>query len=152
DGEEGQLFVSQFSFLEYEWWKEGSPDTILSTQGSLVFSPFDSDINAGVYYVRITSAGGAACEQILTYEVLPSSAANAGEDNNISYCNAGEEIDMSAYLTEPHDEGGVWIDANSTGALSGNILETDMLPEGVYEFRYFVTGMCDTTDEAIITL
>lgn len=151
DGQEGQLFVNQFSFLEYEWWEESNPEAILSTESSLPFSPFDSTADPGVYYVRVTSAGGSACEQILSYEVLPSSAANAGDDDTINYCNEGENLNLTAYLSEPHDAGGTWIDVNNSGALTGSTLNTAGLNEGVYEFRYFVSGMCDTTDEAIIT-
>lgn len=150
DGAEGQLSVSQFSFFTYEWWKEGAPNTILSTANSLDFAPFNSDTDAGTYYVKMTSTGGIECEQVLEYVVEPASAANAGDDDTITYCNDEQPVNLNDFLSNPHDEGGTWTDVNGSGALSGNMLTTAGLTAGTYQFRYRVTDMCDNMDEAII--
>lgn len=153
EGEDGLLSVTQFSFLIYEWWEESDPDTILSTTGELPLSPFDSSIHPGSYHVRITSLNNASCiNTVLDYTVSPNAVANAGDSGVASYCNAGEILDLTAYLSNPHDEGGVWTDNGGTGALMGSNLTTEDLAEGTYEFTYSVTGMCDTEDSATITL
>lgn len=154
EGLEGQLSVTQFSFLEYEWWKEGDPGTILSTTGVLSLEPFDSAIHAGTYHVRITSTLSSTCmdEQVLTYTINANVLANAGEDNAISYCNAGELLNVASYLSEPHDAGGVWTDVDNSGAFNNEILTTEGLAAGTYHFTYKVTGMCDSEDEATITI
>ncbi|MFL9836627.1 gliding motility-associated C-terminal domain-containing protein [Flavobacterium sp. ST-75] len=150
DGAEGQLTVSQFSFFDYEWYNGENPDTILSTTNSLDFAPFNSDTDAGTYYVRMTSTGGIECEQVLEYVVESASAANAGDDDTITYCNDEQPVNLNDFLSNPHDEGGTWTDVNGSGALSGNILTTAGLTAGTYQFRYRVTDMCDNMDEAII--
>ncbi|MEE1896730.1 gliding motility-associated C-terminal domain-containing protein [Flavobacterium rakeshii] len=150
DGAEGQLAVSQFSFFTYEWWKEGAPNTILSTANLLDFTPFNSDTDAGTYYVKMTSTGGIECEQVLEYVVEPASAANAGDDDTVTYCNDEQPVNLSDFLSNPHDEGGTWTDVSGSGALSGDTLTTAGLAAGTYQFRYRVTDMCDNMDEAII--
>lgn len=153
DGEESSLSVQQFSFLTYEWWEEGDPSTILSTQNTLVFPAFDSDTQSGTYHVTIGTADPDSCmNQELEFEIEPNIAPNAGADNTISMCNEGEEIDLTAYLDAQHDAGGTWEDVDGTAALTGSQLATEGLAEGTYQFRYTVTGMCDTSDDAIVTL
>lgn len=153
DGEDGQLFVSNFSFLNYEWWEESAPATILSTESSLDFLSFNSATDAGTYYVRIYTDNPVSCiDQTISFTISPNMNANAGEDNNINYCNDGEDIDLAEYLSEPYDEDGIWTDVTGSGAFTGSILTTEGLAAGTYEFTYFVTGMCDTTDEAVITV
>lgn len=153
DGADGQLSVSQFSIFEYQWWKADNPGVILSTTNTLDFPSFNSATDAGTYFVSLVATGGGIdCEQILEYEVLPSAAANAGDDDTINYCNDGEAIDLNGLLSTPHDEGGVWSDVNGSGALVGNMFTTEGLTGGVYEFRYMVTDMCDNADEAVIVI
>lgn len=153
DGGESSLSVEQFSFLTYEWWEEDNPGVILSTESTLVFTAFDSGTDPGIYHVTISSNNPASCmNQDLTYTVNPNVFPNAGEDNTLSVCHDGELIDLGNYLEAPHDEGGTWADADGNITLDGSLLETDGLAEGTYHFRYTVTGNCDTSDEAIITL
>lgn len=153
EGENGQLSVTQFSFLNYEWWKEGVPETILSTSSVLEFSPFDAASDGGTYYVRITSDMASSCmeDTVLSYVVSPD-VANAGDDNSVAYCNDGEEIDLSDYLSTPHDEDGTWMDTDASGALNGSVLTTAGLAAGIYHFTYTVTDNCDNDDEAVITI
>lgn len=153
EGEDGELSVTNFSFLTYEWWEQGDPDTILSTASILELSPFDSGLHAGTYNVRVTSAMGGGCgDQILEYVVQPNNIANAGLDSQHEFCNGGQVINLENYLSNPHDAGGVWTDITETGALTGSSLATTGLNAGTYDFSYTVTDMCGTTDTAVITL
>lgn len=152
DGQNGLLSVPPFSFLNYEWYNGDDPDTILSTSSTLEFTPFNESNDTGTYYVRISTSNPVSCmNQTLEYVVEPSSGLNAGDDSAVLYCNDGQAVNLEAYLSNPHDEGGVWIDMNGTGALTGGALDIADLPEGVYEFKYMVTGMCNAADEAVIT-
>ena len=153
EGEASSLSVQEFSFLEYEWYEEDTPGTILSTTGTLNFPAFDSGTQAGTYVLSITSGNGESCmDQVLEYEVQANIMPNAGTDVAETYCNTGEAINLSAFLAEPHDDGGIWEDNDATGALEGNILDTEGLTAGTYTFTYAVTDDCNMTDEAVLTL
>lgn len=153
EGENGQLSVTQFSFLTYEWWEEGNPTDILSTAAVLPLSPFDPVAHAGTYFVRISSSLPSSCidDTVLSYVVAPD-IANPGEDNSVVYCNDGEALDLVDYLTNPHDTDGVWTDIDASGALNGSVLTTAGLAEGIYHFSYGVTDSCGNVKEAIITI
>ena len=90
-------------------------------------------------------------DQVLEYEVEANIMPNAGDDVAEIYCNSGETINLSGFLSEPHDEGGIWEDNDATGALEGNMLDTEGLAAGTYEFTYAVTDDCNITDEAVLT-
>ncbi|AWH83880.1 hypothetical protein HYN59_01550 [Flavobacterium album] len=153
EGEASSLSVDEFSFLNYQWWKAGAPGTILSTTGTLNFPAYNSATQAGTYFVSITSPTVGSCiSQVLQYQVLPNTLPVAGNDNSISYCNDGQPLNLTAYLSSPHDVGGTWEDVDATGALSGNIFNTAAIAPGTYRFAYKVTGVCDLEDEAVITI
>lgn len=153
EGESGQLSVTPFSFLTYEWYRDDNPTVILSTTSVLDIAPFDSDIHADTYHVRVTSNNPASCinNEVFDYVVNANMLANAGNDDAISYCNDGQEINLASYLSNPHDEDGVWTDVNGSGALTDNLLTTEGLAEGTYQFIYTVNGQCDSVDEATLT-
>ncbi|NDI98454.1 gliding motility-associated C-terminal domain-containing protein [Flavobacterium sp. LaA7.5] len=153
EGEESTLSVQPFSFLNYEWYEASNPDTILSTTNSLTFPNFDSIADSGTYYVSITTTNENSCmNQVLEYEVTANALPNAGGDASNTVCNEGAVINLTDYLTTPHDNGGTWEDTDTSGALTGNMLDTDGLAAGTYNFKYTVNGLCDSFDEAIITL
>src|SRR5690606_22122821 len=83
EGENGELSVTAFSFLSYVWYREDDPATILSTSSVLSLAPFDSDVHAGDYIVRITSSNPASCVNNLElpYQVDENMLANAGNDD-----------------------------------------------------------------------
>jgi gliding motility-associated-like protein len=153
EGEAGMLSVEEFSFLNYEWWKAGSPGVILSTNGVLTFPAFNSAAEAGTYFVSITSdVVGSCVNQLLQYEVLPNVFPNAGDDFSASYCNDGLVYNLDDYLSAPHDDGGSWEDLDASGNLTGSQFASAGLTGGVYRFLYKVTGMCGLEDEAVISI
>ena len=153
EGEASSLSVAEFSFLNYEWYEEGNPGTILSTTGTLAFPAYNSATDAGTYVVSITSDNENSCvDQILEYEALPNGFPNAGGDIENSLCNDGTPADLEDYLATPHDAGGEWEDVSGTGALNEGVLTTLGLAEGSYEFIYTVTDDCGLTDAAMLTL
>lgn len=153
EGEDGLLSIPAFTFLNYEWYETSTPGTILATTNTLSLSPFDSDIHPGNYAVRIFSANPASCiNNIIEYEVLPNNIPNAGIDDTVIVCNDGDQLDLTNYLAAGHDAGGTWTDTNATGALTGDLLDTNGLVAGIYQFTYSVTGDCNLTDDAVISL
>lgn len=147
------LSVQQFSFLSYEWWKEGEPGTILSTTSVLDFPSFNSVTQAGTYYVQITSGVANSCmNQLLEYTIQPNAIPAAGNDVTTALCNSADTVNLESYLTSPHDAGGTWADTSATGQLNGSQLTVTGLTGGTYNFTYTVSGGCGLTDEAIITI
>lgn len=149
----GFLSVPSFSFITYEWWKEGEPGDILSESNVLIFNPFDSEDHSGTYYVSIVYNGDeeSCVNQTLSIDVeveLP----NAGEDRTADVCHTDQDIDLFSLFGTEYDEGGEWQDVDATGALQDNIFKTEGLPLGTYTFRYFVDSGCNGNDEAFLTI
>jgi len=154
EGEASTLTIQEFSFLTYEWYKEGTPGTILSTTGTLAFPSFNSATDAGTYMLEITySANTGSClNQTLEYVVTPNILPNAGADGAIAFCNDGTVLDLNAYLTAPFDAGGTWVETTASGALTGSSFDTQGVAGGTYTFTYTVDGLCNLSDSATITI
>lgn len=153
EGEDSNLAVQPFSFLDYEWYEASNPGVILSTSNILEFPVFNSVTDAGTYIVSITSDDVDSCmNQTLEYTISPNAMPNAGEDDTVIVCNDGGVVELTAFLSAQHDTGGEWEDMDATGALNGSALTVDNLAQGTYSFKYTVTGLCDNTDEAVITI
>ncbi|HEY0091352.1 MAG TPA: gliding motility-associated C-terminal domain-containing protein [Flavobacterium sp.] len=153
DGQTGSLSVPYFPFLQYSWWKGNDTSTILSTNGSLAFSPFDAATDGGMYHVSITYANPGSCiDIVLDFEVTPATSnPEAGTGMTISYCQRPNTVDLYSLLVPPFNSGGVWQDMNGTGSLSDNQWSTSNIPAGTYHFNYTVTGLC-TSDETEVTI
>ncbi|WP_445453165.1 T9SS type B sorting domain-containing protein [Flavobacterium sp. 25HG05S-40] len=152
EGLNGQLSVQPFSFLFYEWWKDGSPGTILSTTNTLTFSPY-TNANAGIYHVRIYSTTLNSCvDRVLTYTLSPTSIPNAGLDGTKVICGDSTGVNLFTLLNGTYDVGGTWTELTSSGMLIGNNWIPAGLSAGTYVFKYTVNGFCNATDFAIVTI
>lgn len=154
EGQLSSLYVQNYSFLLYEWYRTNMPGVILSTTNILEFPAFDSATDPGEYTVHIYTANGSAClEQVLEpYTVNPNVLPNAGEDNAPVICNDGTAISLDSYLATGHNPGGVWTDNNNTGMLTGSTFTPAGILPGTYAFTYTVTDACGLTDAAVITI
>lgn len=154
EGQLSSLYVQNYSFLLYEWYRTNAPGVILSTTNILEFPAFNSATDPGEYTVHIYTANGSAClEQVLEpYTVNPNVLPNAGEDNTPVICNDGTAISLNTYLATGHNPGGVWTDNSSTGMLTGSTFTPAGIPPGAYAFTYIVTDACGLTDAAVITI
>lgn len=155
DGDNAYLTVPNFSFLSYQWWKDGNPTVILSTTNSLNFPSFNSALNNGLYHVRVTYAGNpnSCLNQVLDYEInLSTTLPHAGNDNAVSYCGRQGTINLATLLTGNFDTLGTWSEVTTSGTLANNLWDTSTVPFGPYQFKYTVTGSCNSTDEALITI
>lgn len=153
DGQDSKLFVQEFSFLDYKWYKQGAPNTVLSTSGTLDFPDYDSDTDAGTYFVSITTDNPLSCmNQELSYSLQQNALPDAGFDSIVPVCNDGMSVDLDNYLGQGIVTTGIWEDIDSTGLLTNSTLTTAGLPAGSYQFKYIVQGLCNLVDEAILTL
>ncbi|HEX8270693.1 MAG TPA: gliding motility-associated C-terminal domain-containing protein [Flavobacterium sp.] len=155
DGQDASLSVPNFEFLNYEWWHDNDPATILSTDATLIFSPFDAATNVGLYHVRIYAPDTtpSCIDFVMHHEVIfTTSAPNAGNGNALSLCGNPGIVDLFSYLQGSFDTMGTWSETSTSGTLTNNLWDATAVSAGVYEFRYLVNGWCNSSDEAVITI
>lgn len=152
--QQGSLSTNYFSFLEYQWWKEGNPNEILSTSYQLAFDSFNTNQDYGTYYLSINYPGSSdSCiNQTLTYEINLTPP-KAGNDQEAVYCSSSleEDIDLFSFFTSEYEDFGIWEDLSQTGELQDNILAVGNLLPGTYEFGYTV-NTCEGMGESVVTL
>lgn len=155
DGFTGTLTAPNFSFLNYEWWKDNNVGSILSTSNVLNFTPYNTATDTGVYHVRITYTGSpnSCINSIIDFNT---SALNinpqAGNDNSVSYCGRQGTIDMNTLLTGTFDALGTWSEITTSGMLVNNLWNSSSVLFGTYQFKYTVSGSCGSTDDAMINI
>lgn len=154
DGQTASLGVASFPFLTYQWWKAGAPGTILSTTSTLQFPSFNSVTSQGTYFVHIVNPTNNSCiDETLSYVISANPAApNAGSNGAASYCGSQSSINLFPLLTGTYDLNGVWSALSSGGTLNNNIWDATGVAPGVYQFKYTVTGFCNATDDATVTI
>lgn len=143
-GQSGELMVEGFNFLQFEWWKESAPSSILSENHNLSFESFDTKVDQGIYWVKLTDTDPESClNGLLSFEI-PSedSGPNGGSDLTAEICE-GEIVDLFSLLEEPFDKHGLWEEIGESNALNNNLWNTTGLASGIYEFTYTVQGICN---------
>jgi gliding motility-associated-like protein len=155
NGQPGSLTLPNFSIFQYEWWKDNATTTILSTTNTLEFPTFNSVTDVGVYHVRVRYTGNpnSCIDFTLDYTISTNAFnPNAGQNNAITYCGNPNNIDLFSLILGSYDTGGTWQEISSSGMLTNNIWNATNVPSGIYNFKYKVTGLCNTFDEATITI
>lgn len=153
EGQVGQLSVDAFPFFNYQWWKDGNTTTILSTTNVLTFNPFSGVIAAGTYYVRIYSPNQTSCvDKIISFVVPLVSNPNAGQDGDLVICGNTNTVNLFSALTGSYDTGGIWEEITTSGMLSGNNWLPLGVPFGNYIFKYKVSGLCNSFDQATVVV
>ena len=80
-------------------------------------------------------------EDQATFTITITSSLEAGDNNEVELCIGGI-IDLKDYLVNA-DPGGIFGDANGSGGLSGDFLDTDVIALGTYIYEYsFFGGSC----------
>ncbi len=153
EGENGRLFVPEYDFINYEWFRADNPSTILSTGPSLAFNPFAIGMHSGIYKVNLTHQDPNSClNETLEFlidadnlEALP------GVGTEAEICE-GDIIDLFDYLEEPFNDFGVWEDLSGSLSLDRSIWFTEGIEAGEYSFQYTISGLCSGVGTSIVTL
>jgi gliding motility-associated-like protein len=153
-GQSATLSVPAFSFLTYQWWKEGSPGNILSMTNALSFPAFNAVADAGIYHITINYPNQSSCiDLVLDFEISPVlSNPQAGENGAATYCGPNGTIDLFTLLSGTYSDFGQWEEVTNSGALSGNLWNSVLVPPGNYQFKYKVTGLCNAFDESVVDI
>lgn len=103
------------------------------------------------YYATQTDANTNCESSIRTQvDVTIYQSPNAGAINTtpIVACNDNTSVDLFDGLDGTEDSGGTWNDDDTTGALTGNILDATGLTTGTYNFTYTVTASAPCVDDS----
>ncbi len=154
DGQPGSLFVPNFPFLSYEWWKDNATSTILSTTSTLNFNPFNAAVHFGVYHVRITNPSDpdSCLNTVLDFTISGDlSNPEAGTGSTTLFCGNPNSVNLFNYLSGNYAVNGIWEEISDSGMLINHIWNATNVPSGVYSFKYTVYGLCNFNDEAVVT-
>lgn len=153
EGENGALLIKNLDFLQFEWYKGGSPETILSTGPRLEFSPFNLATDAGTYYVRISDTNPESCvNRTLEFRIDESSLnPEPGEGQEVNLCK-GEIVNLFDFLDGPFDNYGTWSEASESGGLIENTWSSSEVTPGTYTFDYTITGICSGEKTSTVTI
>lgn len=146
EGATVQFSVAAVTGATYQW---AGPNNFTSTQQNPSIAN-STTAHSGNYSLVITVNGCASPPS--TVAVTVNSVALAGQDNNLSFCNDGQALNLEDFLSSPHSNGGTWADVDNSGALAGSIFNTAGLAAGTWRFRYTVTSACGSSDESVITI
>jgi gliding motility-associated-like protein len=155
DGQPGALTLPALPFLNFQWWKGSNTSNILSTSNTLSFPSFNGVSDAGTYHVQITYPNANSCiNQVLDFTISPTlNNPQAGTGLPATYCGNQGSIDLFTLLSGAHDNFGTWTElVTNSGALSGNIFDTNAAGPGNYLFKYRVDGLCNIFDETTVDI
>lgn len=146
EGDNVQLTAVAVPGATYEWT---GPNGFTSALQNPVI-PNATAQATGTYSLKIKN--NICASPVATVEVIVNEGARAGEDDTVALCNDGNAVDLAGFLNGSNNNNGVWEDVNSTGALTGSSFDPSAITAGIYQFKYTVTNVCNTTDEALITI
>jgi len=153
NGVNGQFEIQNFPFVTYQWYNTQNPSVILSTTSTLPFAPFDSQNDIGTYAVQLSTTNPNSCvNQTITYTINDSGFnPNAGDDANLVFCKESQSISLNSLLSNPHDAGGTWTDANGD-VVTNTTINPINFNAGNYQYTYTVGGLCTSSDLALISI
>lgn len=155
DGDNFTLTVPNFSFLQYQWWKDNNTTLILSTSNAFTIPSFNAAANNGTYHVRIVYPNNpnSCLNQVLSYTInLDFTQPNAGVGTTNFYCGSQGTIDLFTLLTGNYATTGTWTETTTSGFLTNNLWNTAAITSGTYVFTYRVTGSCNVVANAVVSI
>lgn len=153
EGENGRLFLPEYDFLNYEWFREDDPNTILSTGSSLAFDPFAIAAHSGLYKVNLSHQDPNSCLNETLEFLIDADNLDAlpGVGMDAEICE-GDIIDLFDFLEGPFNDYGEWENLSENVTLDRSIWFTEGLEAGVYSFQYSISGLCSGEGTSIVTL
>ncbi len=113
---------------------------------------FDPAIDPAGAYIY-TVPGVAPCASAsATVTITVNAPPDAGADSSFALCNTNTGLVLFDALGGTPDPGGAWTELNSSGALTGGLLNTTVLDAGTYGFQYTVQVPGCAPDQSVVTL
>lgn len=153
EGESGRLYLPEYDFINYKWYLDNDPATILSTEHSLTFQPFTVGLHSGRYMVNLTHKDPNSClNETLDFLIdADNLQALPGVGTEADVCE-GEVIDLFDYLEEPYNDYGEWEELSGGISVDRSIWFTESADPGEYTFQYRITGLCSGEGTSQVTL
>ncbi len=153
----GQATVDLFDGLT------GSPDlngtwseiTVTNRLSTHFFSPgVPTQLPPGNYDFRyVVAASGLCVSDTATLRVTIVPMLVAGNNGTKTVCSTETQVNLFTGLSGTPQPGGVWLDLDATGFLTGQFFNANGTGAGTYHFRYRLTGaMGCNSDSATVTV
>lgn len=122
------------TFTTGKWYDEN--DVEVAATNNFTFDPSAQPVGTYVYKYKVKESD--KCEQediaIATINVTPTP--NSGDNVSRTLCRSAGIINLEDHLAANADKGGVFVDVDNSGALSGNLLDLSLLANQEYRFDY----------------
>ena len=153
EGENGRLYLPEYDFINYEWYLDADPSTILSTEPSLTFDPFTVGVHSGLYKVKLTHKDPNGCLNETLDFLIDADNLDAlpGVGMEAEICE-GDIIDLFDYLEGPFNDYGEWEELSGRISLDRSYWYTEGEEAGEYSFQYSITGLCSGEGISLVTL
>ena len=153
EGENGRLYLPKYDFINYEWFRDDDPNTILSTESSLTFDPFTIAIHSGIYKVNLTHQDPNSClNETLDFLIdADNLEAQPGVGMEADICE-GDIVDLFDFLEGPFNDYGEWEDLSGNVTLDRSFWVTEGFEAGEYSFQYSISGLCTGEGTSTVTL
>lgn len=154
-GDNGNLLVCEASGpVDLFAALEGDPDpggtwTGPSGPHSSTFNPASDPPGAYTYALPSAPPCPNASATLLVSVTGPP---DAGSNGQLVACDTIADLDLISGLGGAPQPGGVWVDLDNTGALTGGLLNTNGLAEGTYDFQYVVEVLGCGTDQSLLSV
>lgn len=114
-------------------------DDATGQQSNQFFSPLG--LPAGTYSFTYTVPGIGQCgDDLATVLVTTVAGLDAGSNGTMTVCGTNTQVNLFNGLGGNPQPGGVWIDLDATGSVSGQFFNAANVPPGTYNFRYVLGG------------
>lgn len=154
DTNELVLSIDNLDYLNFQWFKNDNPTTVLSTTNALNLGEFTTD-KAGEYRVRITSNSPTSCinntyDITLRPDALTNVEAGTGQVVNLNYNGAQNKINLFDYLTGVFNTYGTWTETTTlpSNLLANNEWYIQSAQAGTYTFKYTVSPLCGGVEKS----
>jgi gliding motility-associated-like protein len=109
------------------------------------------DLEPGTYLVTARDEFGQTSEA--TSVSIETPVAQEITTSDISLCLEDSTFDLFELLSGDYEEGGVWVDLDNSGALTGSFIDPEMMQLGDYQFEYRVENSnCPTSASVTVNI
>ncbi|GAK94069.1 hypothetical protein JCM19298_544 [Nonlabens ulvanivorans] len=125
-------------------WYEDAALTILSNSTDALIDGED------YYATQIDTLTSCESSTAVAVVVTIFNTPNTGIAVPLTVCSDVTTVDLFSALDGSQDNGGIWLDTDGTGALTGNLFNASMVADGSYDFEYSITANAPCVDSSTV--